>query len=99
MTNSRVTLSIPQEHPCFADHFPGAPLVPGALLLAWITQRLQAEHQLVITQIRQAKFVAPVLPGMQLEGELVLRDTRLDLDLCAGHTVIKLQCEFTREHA
>lgn len=56
-------LPIPWEHPCFPDHFPGAPLVPGALLLKWIAALLAEQRQLKVNYIKQVKFLAPVKPG------------------------------------
>ena len=39
-TNPEFTLLIPAEHPCYAGHFPGDPLVPGALLAQWVAETL-----------------------------------------------------------
>lgn len=54
----------PPDHPCYADHFPGDPLVPGALLLAWIEAAL-IEHApgCRLAAIEQCKFRAPLRPG------------------------------------
>ena len=60
-------LCIPREHRCFADHFPGAPLVPGALLLQWILNLLADSHCGQVNYLKQVKFLAPVLPGDNLQ--------------------------------
>jgi 3-hydroxyacyl-[acyl-carrier-protein] dehydratase len=49
-------------HPCLPGHFPGAPLVPGVLLLEHVAQALRAWRNERITRIIEAKFVAPLLP-------------------------------------
>lgn len=55
---------VPDQHRCFADHFPGNPIVPGALLLDWLCQLI--EKNLPGTRvegIRTMKFLATLHPG------------------------------------
>ena len=59
-------LHIPHEHRCYADHFPGAPLVPGALLLKWIMKLLAEAGCGRTNYLKQVKFLAPVHPGAEL---------------------------------
>ncbi len=55
----------PDDHPALPGHFPGNPIVPGAVLLSEaaraIAQDLAASGELV--QVRSAKFLRPVRPG------------------------------------
>lgn len=70
MTGTKVTrelhLSIPAGHRCFTDHFPGAPLVPGALLLKWLMALLADNGYGQTRYLKQIKFLAPVYPGDNL---------------------------------
>lgn len=58
-------LSIPADHPSFAGHFPGNPIVPGVVLL---DEALQAIGEAVgmdlsACRINAVKFLSPVKPG------------------------------------
>jgi 3-hydroxyacyl-[acyl-carrier-protein] dehydratase len=55
----------PAAHPAFAGHFPGAPVVPGALLLAAALEALGEAGGGV--EIAQAKFLQPVGPDTAVE--------------------------------
>ncbi len=59
-----IEISIPPDHPASDGHFPGAPIVPGAVLLAEIASALGLADGPVT--LRDAKFTRPVLPGDRL---------------------------------
>lgn len=59
------------DHPAFAGHFPGRPIVPGVLLLDAavyaVQQALAADGGAAATcQVNSAKFLSPVSPGEML---------------------------------
>jgi acyl-CoA synthetase (AMP-forming)/AMP-acid ligase II len=67
--------AVPIDHPAFAGHFPGQPLLPGALILAEVMEAVQRVPALVARLGRHptlaaAKFLAPVRPGSMLSIEL-----------------------------
>ncbi|RZL03222.1 MAG: beta-hydroxyacyl-ACP dehydratase [Rubrivivax sp.] len=61
-------LHIAPNHPAFAGHFPGHPIVPGVVLLDEAVQALAAAEGLlpVSLQVGVAKFLVPVRPGEPL---------------------------------
>ena len=56
------TLTVPADHPAFAGHFPGAPILPGVVLLDAVVQRAPGASA-GVRQIASAKFLSPVAPG------------------------------------
>ena len=57
--------SFPADHPAAQGHFPGNPLIPGAVLLAGVLREIEAGSGVGLSafRIRSAKFLAPVRPG------------------------------------
>jgi 3-hydroxyacyl-[acyl-carrier-protein] dehydratase len=52
------------DHPTAAGHFPGNPIIPGALLLDSVIQAISgAESMTTPHEIRAVKFLRPVRPG------------------------------------
>ncbi|MHA6205848.1 hydroxymyristoyl-ACP dehydratase [Dyella soli] len=50
------------DHPSLPGHFPGAPLVPGVLLLEQVAVALRAWRNQRLARVLEAKFLAPLLP-------------------------------------
>ncbi len=76
--HSETTLHIAPDHPAFAGHFPGTPIVPGVVLLDAAVHAVLKMLRPVTTidgkngragdscQISSAKFLSPVGPGETL---------------------------------
>ena len=55
---------IPADHPSLAGHFPGAPIVPGVVVLDEVAAALaewRKESRLI--GVTSVKFIAPIKPG------------------------------------
>lgn len=60
--------TVPLDHPAFAGHFPGTPILPGVLLLDMVLLKL-AEATGLSPQslsVSSVKFLSPAGPGDQL---------------------------------
>jgi 3-hydroxymyristoyl/3-hydroxydecanoyl-(acyl carrier protein) dehydratase len=82
MQTLAVTRDIAPDHPAFAGHFPGRPLLPGALLLAEVMEAARgapgpARRLADAGTLAAAKFLAPVPPGARLEIALAWDETTL----------------------
>jgi 3-hydroxymyristoyl/3-hydroxydecanoyl-(acyl carrier protein) dehydratase len=85
-------LFIAADHCVFAGHFPDAPVVPAVLLLSKV---LDAADQWLGAQVqplrlRQAKFPAPWLPGMQVLAMLEREGPQLRFEVRADDQTLAL---------
>jgi 3-hydroxymyristoyl/3-hydroxydecanoyl-(acyl carrier protein) dehydratase len=67
-----ITFCIAPDHPALPGHFPGAPVVPGALLLTEGLERLGAlaGKPIRTDRIDSAKFLRPVAAGARITAAL-----------------------------
>ena len=82
-------LDITCDHPAFAGHFPGAPLLPGAALLAEVLEAALVEPHLAARlgaapTLAAAKFLAPVRPGARLTIRLIESPRQLRFEVREG---------------
>ncbi len=82
---NRAVLHIPADHPCGAGHFPGNPIVPGALLLAETLHAIGAAAPVCFESciVKSAKFFHPVRPGDTVHIEFSMATPQEVRFLCA----------------
>lgn len=68
---SKHALKIAADHPAFAGHFPGMPILPGVVLLDEALRVIETALALDLTQwqVATAKFLEIVRPGDALTVE------------------------------
>jgi 3-hydroxyacyl-[acyl-carrier-protein] dehydratase len=78
------------DHPCAAGHFPGNPIIPGAVLLDEVLQAVEQIHggSVGACVIKSAKFFRPTRPGERVAIRL---ETLANGD-------VRFECR-VREHA
>lgn len=81
---TRLNLKIADGHPATEGHFPGNPIIPGALLLAEVLRCIEGAlgQRFAACNVRNAKFHFPVRPGNDVEIEYS----------CSPHNEIIFQC-------
>lgn len=63
---NQLPLAISADHPAFAGHFPGRPIVPGVVLLDHAQHAIETATGLRLAGVAVAKFLSPVGPGEAL---------------------------------
>jgi 3-hydroxyacyl-[acyl-carrier-protein] dehydratase len=86
---SDIGFVVAPDHPAFAGHFPGAPIVPGVLLLDAAVHALQQEQSplapgMQACEISAAKFLSPVGPGETLTISFRLGAVGTHFDIHSG---------------
>uniref|UniRef100_Q477T1 ApeI dehydratase-like domain-containing protein n=1 Tax=Dechloromonas aromatica (strain RCB) TaxID=159087 RepID=Q477T1_DECAR len=85
---------VPNDHPAFAGHFPGKPIVPGVVLLdraILFAEQLLGQPNLA-WQVGNAKFFSPVGPAENLifaleakaSGSIAFTVRTADRDVASG---------------
>jgi 3-hydroxymyristoyl/3-hydroxydecanoyl-(acyl carrier protein) dehydratase len=74
------------DHPTAAGHFPGNPILPGALLLDSIVLTVSRGTSAPSVAIQSAKFLRPVRPGdrLRVQWENKGADTHFSCTLAAS---------------
>ena len=67
MSRQTAKLHFPADHPAAAGHFPGNPMIPGAVLLDAVIGAIAEGRRDAEMLVRTAKFLHVVRPGDTLE--------------------------------
>jgi len=61
-------LAVARDHPAYAGHFPGQPILPGVVILAEVLAAIARATSIPVErwQVSNAKFLDPVMPGTAL---------------------------------
>jgi 3-hydroxyacyl-[acyl-carrier-protein] dehydratase len=96
MNHGTASWMVPPDHPAFAGHFPGAPIVPGVLLLDAAIHAVETAcgRPLLPGRISAAKFLRPVGPGETLSIRYAVENSgAVRLELRSGaHLVASATC-------
>ena len=90
----RSEFRIAPDHPALPGHFPGHPVVPGVLLLDGVIEAATRwlGIPLRVRGLRQAKFIAPLLPGEVASIDLELAGDSLDFVIQRDGTTVAKGC-------
>ena len=79
--------TVPPDHPAFAGHFPGTPILPGVVLLDSALHAIAAATGISLDtcEISSVKFLSPASPGDELLIQhTVLANGAIRFDIVAG---------------
>jgi 3-hydroxymyristoyl/3-hydroxydecanoyl-(acyl carrier protein) dehydratase len=94
----RRRLRVAPDHPVFAGHFPGRPIVPGVMLLEWVMTEVAAVlgRAPAALRLRESKFFTPLAPGAEAELQCEFREARCTFDIrCESGNVARGVLEWT----
>lgn len=76
-----VPLTIDPEHPAFAGHFPGRPIVPGVVLLDRTQRVIESQTGLRLAGLPSVKFLSPAAPAdaPELDYEVAEKVVRFEI--------------------
>lgn len=91
--NEGDSFDIPTDHPAFAGHFAGQPVLPGAALLSLVMRALHASPELqrllgATPQIAHVKFLKPVGPGARVQIVLRAQGSGAAFDVRSGASLV-----------
>lgn len=85
--NNATHWTVPLDHPAFAGHFPGTPILPGVILLDTVLHAITAATGIAldICEISSVKFLSPANPGDELVIQHVISTSgAIRFDIVAG---------------
>jgi 3-hydroxymyristoyl/3-hydroxydecanoyl-(acyl carrier protein) dehydratase len=85
--NDATYWTVPADHPAFAGHFPGSPILPGVVLLDTVLHAIAAATGIALDrcEISSLKFISPARPGDELAIQhIVPAGGSIRFDIVAG---------------
>ena len=85
--NNTTRWIVPLDHPAFAGHFPGTPILPGVTLLDTVLHAIAAATGIALDlcEISSVKFLSPASPGDELVIQHSISDSgTIRFDILAG---------------
>jgi 3-hydroxymyristoyl/3-hydroxydecanoyl-(acyl carrier protein) dehydratase len=79
-----IPLPFEPDHPAFAGHFPGRPIIPGVQLLDRVQRIVESEHGLTLDGLQAAKFLSPAAPGERLELDYEIGNRQVRFEIRCG---------------
>ena len=75
--NNATHWTVPLDHPAFAGHFPGTPILPGVVLLDMALQLIAKTSGIALDlcEISSVKFLSPASPGDELAIQHTFSDS------------------------
>lgn len=88
-----IAIRVPADHPAFAGHFPGQPLLPGVSLLSEVLEAVMRDPALSARvgsapRLGAVKFLAPVRPGATLALQFESTAAALRFELREGERAV-----------
>ncbi|HET7199521.1 MAG TPA: MaoC/PaaZ C-terminal domain-containing protein [Burkholderiales bacterium] len=79
-----VEVAFAADHPAARGHFPGNPIIPGALLLSEALRAMESDfgNKALARHLKSAKFTHPVRPGDRVSIDFSVR----------GDNVVRFSC-------
>ena len=86
----QATFTVPASHPSLPGHFPGAPVVPGVVVLDLVLRAASEwQRRLVsVSGLKQVKFLAPLLPEERADVALEVSGDALNFRVTRAEHVI-----------
>ena len=79
--------TIGADHPALPGHFPGAPVVPGVVVLDHV-MALRPDPGVPVEQLAWVKFVRPLLPGQRADVTFTVAGDELRFSVAHAGTLL-----------
>ena len=75
---------VPHTHPCLEGHFPGNPVVPGAVIIDEVMRGLLTKEPTIkINNIPSVKFLKPLKPDIAVQVNVTEKKSGLLQFICS----------------